>query len=103
MENINNTVKKGEKVEVMALFNYSRIPCQPLYFRRRGESETEITDMLSEHIKFVGDSAKHIFKCIAGKLTCQLEFDSTTLAWTLFEDWPADGLVKDPPNTRWIF
>ena len=85
MQNINKTVPKGEKVEVMALFNYSQIPCQPLYFRRRGESEVEITDTLSERIKFVGNHAKHIFQCVAGKITCQLEFDSASLAWTLIE------------------
>ena len=33
---MNNTTLTGEKVEVMALFNYSKIPCQPLYFRKRG-------------------------------------------------------------------
>ena len=83
--NINKTVQKGERVEVMALFNYSQVPCEPLYFRRRGESEVEITETLSERIKFIGDHAKHIFQCVAGKLSCQLEFDSASLAWTLIE------------------
>ena len=82
---INNPAQKGEKVEVMALFNYSRIPCQPLYFRKRGEEEVEITETLSERIKFIGDTAKHIFQCVAGKLSCQLEFDTASLAWTLIE------------------
>ena len=85
MQNINKTVQKGEKVEVMALFNYSRIPCQPLYFRRQGEGEVEITETLGARIKFVGNTAKHIFQCVAGKLNCQLEFDSASLAWTLIE------------------
>ena len=85
MQNINNTVQKGEPVEVMALFNYSQIPCQPLYYRHRGGAEVEITDTLSERIKFVGDHAKHIFQCVAGKIPCQLEFDSASLAWTLIE------------------
>ena len=84
MKNINNQAK-SEKVEVMALFNYSRIPCQPLYFRRKGEDEVEITETIGARIKFVGNSAKHIFQCVAGKLSCQLEFDSTSLAWTLTE------------------
>ena len=82
--NINNQAK-SEKVEVMALFNYSRIPCQPLYFRRQGEGEVEITETLGARIKFVGNSAKHIFQCIAGKVRCQLEFDTASLAWTLIE------------------
>ncbi|MBR5669725.1 hypothetical protein IKX12_01440 [Candidatus Saccharibacteria bacterium] len=82
--NINNQAK-SEKVEVMALFNYSRIPCQPLYFRRQGEGEVEITETLGARIKFVGNTAKHIFQCVAGKLNCQLEFDSASLAWTLIE------------------
>ena len=82
--NINNQAK-SEKVEVMALFNYSRIPCQPLYFRRQGEGEVEITETLGARIKFVGNTAKHIFQCVVGKMHCQLEFDSTSLAWTLTE------------------
>ena len=84
MKNINNQAT-SEKVEVMALFNYSRIPCQPLYFRRKGEDEVEITETLGARIKFVGNSAKHIFQCIAGKMSCQLEFDTASLAWTLIE------------------
>ena len=82
--NINNQAK-SEKVEVMALFNYSRIPCQPLYFRRQGEGEVEITETLGARIKFVGNTAKHIFQCVVGKSNCQLEFDSASLAWTLIE------------------
>ena len=85
MKNINNSVQTGEKVEVMALFNYSQLPCQPLYFRKRGEEEVEITEMLGEQIRFVGKSAIHIFRCVAGKLSCRLEFDTTSLAWTLYE------------------
>ena len=81
MNNINKT--QSEKVEVMALFNYSRVPCQPLYFRRRGEDEVEITETISTRIKFTGGKAKHIFDCIVGKSQCQLEFDSASLAWTL--------------------
>ena len=84
MKNINNQAT-SEKVEVMALFNYSRIPCQPLYFRRKGEDEVEITETLGARIKFVGNSAKYIFQCIAGKMRCQLEFDTASLAWTLIE------------------
>ena len=84
MKNINNQAT-SEKVEVMALFNYSRIPCQPLYFRRQGEGEVEITETLGARIKFVGNTAKHIFQCVVGKMHCQLEFDSTSLAWTLTE------------------
>lgn len=86
MKNINNQVQTGEKVEVMALFNYSQVPCQPLYFRKRGEEEVEITETISERIKFVGNSAKHIFQCMVGKLTYRLEFDATSLAWTLYEN-----------------
>lgn len=101
MQNINKTVQKGEKVEVMALFNYSQIPCQPLYFRRRGESEVEITDTLSERIKFVGNHAKHIFQCVAGKMSCQLEFDSASLAWTLIECQGVDSSIKISATLPW--
>ena len=64
----------------------SRVPCQPLYFRKRGEEEVEITETISERIKFAGNSAKHIFQCMVGKLHYQLEFDATSLAWTLYEN-----------------
>lgn len=80
-----NLIPEGEKVEVMALFNYSRIPCQPLYFKKQGEGEVEVTDTLREQIKFVGNTAKHIFHCIAGKAACRLVFDSASLGWTLIE------------------
>ena len=86
MKNINNQLAKSEPVEVMALFNYSRIPCQPLYFRKAGEDKIEITETIGARIKFVGNTAKHIFQCVVGKLNCQLEFDATSLAWTLYEN-----------------
>lgn len=85
MKNINKTVQTGEKVEVMALFNYSQLPCQPLFFRRRGADEVEITETLNERIKFVGDSAMHIFRCMAGKTAYRLEFDTRSLGWTLYK------------------
>lgn len=84
MKTININESNGERVEVMALFNYSQAPCQPLYFRKRGGDEVEVTDTLSQSIKFVGSSCIHIFKCLAGKSSCRLEFNSSTLAWTLF-------------------
>ena len=85
MKTININESNGERVEVMALFNYSQAPCQPLYFRKRGGDEVEVTDTISQHIKFVGTSCIHIFKCLIGKRSCRLEFNSTTLAWTIFE------------------
>ena len=80
----NNNIERGEKVEVMALFNYSQIPCQPLYFRIKGEDEVEITETLGTRIKFAGKATKHIFDCLVGRKACQLEFDTASLAWTLF-------------------
>lgn len=85
MKTININEGNGERVEVMALFNYSQAPCQPLYFRKRSGDEVEISDTISQHIKFVGSSCIHIFKCLVGKSNCRLEFNSTTLTWTLFE------------------
>ena len=86
MKNINKPTQTGEKVEVMALFNYSQLPCQPLYFRKRGADEVEITETLNERIRFIGNSAKHIFHCMAGKLSYRLEFDPQSLGWALYED-----------------
>ena len=48
MKNFNNN--KSERVEVMALFGYEMTPCQPLTFRRRGESEAEAGDCTGHDI-----------------------------------------------------
>ena len=78
-----NNLNKSEPVEVMALFNYSRCPCQPLRFKRRTGREVEVTELLRSNVKFVGDVAKHIFVCLAGAHEYRLEFDSSSLAWRL--------------------
>jgi len=81
MKNFNKN--SNERVEVMALFGYEMTPCQPLSFRRRGESETEVTELLSTQIKFVGGVALHIFDVLVGRETRRLEFNSASLAWHL--------------------
>lgn len=78
----NNKINK-ERVEVMALFGYEMAPCQPLYFKRIGGREVEVTELIRAQIKFLGASTKHIFDVMAGKIKYQLEFDSTDLVWTL--------------------
>ena len=75
--------KTVERVEVMALFGYEMTPCQPLSFKRRGEPEVEVTELLRTHIKFVGTAAHHIFDVIAGHTKYMLEFNSTDLSWHL--------------------
>ena len=82
MKNFNKT-NKTEKVEVMALFGYEMTPCQPLTFRRQGEVETEVTDLLETHIRFVGGVALHIFEVLVGKEKATLEFNSRDLSWTI--------------------
>ncbi|MBQ3464524.1 hypothetical protein IJH27_01675 [Candidatus Saccharibacteria bacterium] len=79
----NNKLNKSERVEVMALFGYEMTPCQPLSFKRRGESEVEVTELLRTHIKFIGTAAHHIFDVIADQRRYVLEFNSTELTWTL--------------------
>ena len=80
--NINNNIK--ERVEVMALFGYEMTPCEPLSFKRRGESEpTEVTELLGSQVRFRGTSARHIFDVMVGKKRQKLEFDSKTLCWYL--------------------
>ena len=79
MKNINNN--KEERVEVMALFGYEMTPCQPLTFKRRGEEEIEVTELLKTQIHFVGSSAKHIFDVVAGRETYRLVFDAKDLSW----------------------
>lgn len=81
MKNFNNS--KEEQVEVMALFGYEMTPCQPLTFRRRGESETEVTELLQTQIRFVGGVALHIFDVLVGREQVRLEFNSRNLSWHL--------------------
>ncbi|MBQ3432890.1 hypothetical protein IJG22_01165 [Candidatus Saccharibacteria bacterium] len=79
MKNFNN--KTQEQVEVMALFGYEMTPCQPLTFRRRGESETEITELLRTQIRFAGGVALHLFDVLVGREQMTLEFNSRDLSW----------------------
>ena len=81
MKNFNKNNK--ERVEVMALFGYEMTPCQPLSFRREGESETEVTELIRTQIRFVGGVALHIFDVLVGREIRRLEFDSASLAWHL--------------------
>ena len=73
----------SERVEVMAHFGYEMTPCQPLSFKRRGEAEVEVTELVRTHIRFVGTAAHHIFDIIAGHRRYALEFNSTDLSWHL--------------------
>ena len=77
-----NNIKK-ERVEVMALFGYEMTPCQPLSFRRRGENETEVTELLRTQIRFAGGVALHIFDVLVGREQVRLEFNSRDLSWHL--------------------
>ena len=79
MKNFN----KNKTVEVMALFGYEMTPCQPLTFRRRGEEETEVTELLATQIRFVGDVAFHIFDVLVGREKVRLEFNSRNLSWRI--------------------
>lgn len=81
MKNFNK--HKTERVEVMALFGYEMTPCQPLNFRRQGEAETEVTELLATQIRFAGDVALHIFDVLVGKEQVRLEFNSHDLSWVL--------------------
>ncbi len=81
MKNFNKN--KTEQVEVMALFWYEMTPCQPLTFRRRGESETEITELLRTQIRFVGGVALHVFDVLIGREKAQLLFNAHDLTWHL--------------------
>ena len=82
MQSLKNFNKNNnEQVEVMALFGYEMTPCQPLTFRRRGESETEVTELLRTTIKFAGGVALHIFEVLVGREKMTLEFNSRDLSW----------------------
>ena len=81
MENFNTN--KTERVEVMALFGYEMTPCQPLTFRRQGETETEITELLETRIQFLGKAALHLFDVLVGRERFTLAFNSLDLSWHL--------------------
>ena len=80
MKNFNN---KSEQVEVMALFGYEMTPCQPLTFRRRGQAEVEVSELLRTQIRFAGQATLHIFDVLVGREQVRLEFNSLDLSWTL--------------------
>ena len=82
MKNFNNNTKT-EKVEVMALFGYQMTPCQPLTFRKKGEAEVEVTELLRTQIRFAGKTTIHIFDILVGREKMRLEFNSVDLSWTL--------------------
>ena len=82
MKNFNKN-NKTEQVEVMALFGYEMTPCQPLIFKRKGEPETEVTELLRTQIRFVGQTTLHIFDVLVGHEKVRLEFNSVDLSWTL--------------------
>ncbi|MBR3329262.1 hypothetical protein IKG29_01870 [Candidatus Saccharibacteria bacterium] len=67
----------------MALFGYEMTPCQPLTFRRRGEKETEVSELLRTQIRFAGGVALHVFDVLVGREQKRLEFDSGNLSWYL--------------------
>ena len=81
MKNFNKN--KTERVEVMALFGYQMTPCQPLTFRRKGEPEIEVTELLRTQIRFAGQATLHIFDILVGREKMRLEFNSVDLSWTL--------------------
>lgn len=81
MKNFNKN--QTENVEVMALFGYEMTPCQPLTFRKRGEAEVEVTELLRTQIRFVGRTTIHVFDVLVGREKAQLEFNSSDLSWTL--------------------
>ncbi len=81
MQNFNKN--KTERVEVMALFGYEMTPCQPLTFRRQGEKETEVTELLRTQIKFCRGVALHIFDVLVGREKVTLEFNSSDLSWSI--------------------
>ena len=82
---LNNKLNKSERVEVMALFGYEMTPCQPLSFKKQGEAEIEVTELLRSRIRFNGTITRHIFDIVAGSKKYSLEFNSTDLSWYLKE------------------
>ena len=82
MKNFNKN-NKTEQVEVMALFSYEMTPCQPLTFRRRGQTETEVTELLRTHIHFAGQATLHFYDILVGREHMRLEFNSSDLSWHL--------------------
>lgn len=82
MKNI-NLKNDEERVEVMALFGYEMTPCQPLSFKRRGETEVEVTEMLGARMSFSKKGPRHIFDVLAGRERFVLSFNPADLSWVL--------------------
>lgn len=78
-----NIINNTERVEVMALFGYEMTPCQPLNFKRPSGEEFEVSELRKTHIRFVGNTAIHIFDVLAGSNSYQLSFNATDLSWHL--------------------
>lgn len=76
-------INKAEPVKVMALFGYEMTPCQPLTFKRQGEREVEVTELVRAQIKFAGATTHHIFDVLSGRKSYRLDFNSRDLAWVL--------------------
>lgn len=85
MKNFNINENKQEPVEVMALFTYGLNPCEPLRFKRKGQREQTVTNLLRTKIRFLGAGAEHIFDVLSGRQEYRLIFNSETLHWRLVE------------------
>lgn len=83
MKNLNTTENTKEPVDVVALFTYGLNPCEPLRFKRSGGREQRVTSLLSSKVRFMGESALHIFCVLVGTEQYQLEFNSENLHWSL--------------------
>lgn len=83
MKNSINLQNNQERVEVMALFGYEMTPCQPLSFKRRGEAEVEVTEMLGARMSFAKSGPRHIFDVLAGNERFLLTFNPADLSWHL--------------------
>jgi hypothetical protein len=83
--NITNTANKQEPVEVMALFTYGLNPCEPLRFKRDGQREQTVTELIRTKIRFLGAGSEHIFDVMSGRQEYRLIFNSENLHWRLIK------------------
>ena len=49
-------------------------------------NESEVTELLRTHIRFVGNTAIHVFDVLVGKEQCRLMFNATDLTWHIAAD-----------------
>lgn len=80
---MNDEIFLNEAVEVLAIFNKSNQPCQPVRFKRKNGREVVVTETGLSYPVSAGRKTVHVFDATDGAADYRLEFDSERLTWKL--------------------